>query len=359
MDIFSYKNILESILVCPECNSGPLEIKNFDDCNSGLEGYCCCKSCSGIFKIENGIINLIKYEFCELISEITFFERHKIELNGRYDNKINILKKNNPSKNNQDIWKKEEKDYWDNYYSQQNAKLKIGWYNYNRLEPRKQEIVEYIKDNIKGKLVVEFGGGSSSAIYHIMNPEKYEYIFICSDISIQALINARMLHPNSILIQCDACSPPFKDNSIDVIINFGSLHHLPDNNNVLIKHIGCLKSRGYMGIHEPSDKRKKILKENNIIKRKLAHIELSEHDEYVEEITYLNVFNDRGKIINLYYEYTIIRAVLISIFFDKFKINNKAFYLFARFFDKLSEKTLGKVFNLFKPSSMIVLFRKS
>ena len=60
-----------------------------------------------------------------------------------------------------------------------------------------------------------------------MNPLKYNYNYIGTDISFNRLRIAKSILPKSNFISCSALNLPFKSNIFDVVIGFGVFHHLP------------------------------------------------------------------------------------------------------------------------------------
>jgi ubiquinone/menaquinone biosynthesis C-methylase UbiE/uncharacterized protein YbaR (Trm112 family) len=340
------------IIKCPECNG-----LNFSQISLPVKGSgsLACEKCSQLYIIQEDILSLIKPALADISRELDFLSKHT-----GYLPPDSLLKRieslrNAQQKLNNTEWVLSEKTYWDK--SKYSDTHNISGYNWNRFEVRKKHIARYLLPHISGKTVVEFGGGNSGTLYHIMNPDKIGYNLICTDISYNALLNARFHHPSANFIQCNAIEPPFRDDSIDMILDFGVLHHLPNNDSVLEKHIKLLKEGGHLGLHEPTDQRPAFLSTLKWLSRLQG--DQSEHNEYISERKALSLLAENGKILHQHIEYSPLRNWLIKLFVDTMKIQSRTLHYTIIALDQIIIKTLGRLWNRMDASSLLLVWEKT
>jgi len=331
----------------------PLPDKNsFRHC-----GLILCKSCNEIFYKIHNIFVLLDKELAnkKIISDfVTVYKEEITKIYHQYNENDRLFC--SVVDNNLD-WKKSEIEFWDNRkYKRKVGGSHIKNYNYNRMEVRKKNISSILKSSIKGKVLVEFGGGDGATIFYTLNPSKYQYTYINTDISFNALLLGQDYHPNGIFIQCDATNPPFQKETFDIIVNFGTLHHLPENDKVIENQIDLLKSGGYLALHEPIDRRGAILSRFNLFRK--LNPEQSDHNEYIVEKRVLMLFERNGRIINYYVEYSPLRTWLVRLNELTVKFNNKLMHWIFANIDQIVIKTAGKLTDSFKGSSALILFKK-
>jgi SAM-dependent methyltransferase/uncharacterized protein YbaR (Trm112 family) len=347
-----------NVILCPVCRGSGFEkfklpdIERFTDC-----GVIICSRCTSLYIYQNHILSLVPISLSDLDRELDFLDVYfKFLPKNPLEKKIEALRQQKTDRENQN-WQLSEKEFWDQkrYLEQLNRGKKIK-YSYNRMEVRKRHITNFIPKNIAGKSIIEFGGGNSATLYYLLNPEEYNYIYFSTDLSFNALLLVRMMHPNAICIQSDAVDPPFKENSFNFIFEFGTLHHLPNHLRVLKVHITLLKKNGYLAFHDPINRRPALLSRVRLLASLKA--EQSSHNEYVDESRAIKILEDSGSIIHKHIEYSPIRSWLVHFFHVLLKMNNKFIHYFIVACDQFIIKTLGKIWKMMDGNSILIVWKK-
>ena len=345
------------IIKCPECFGREFCFTNLPDKGDVKEsGALICKGCRQLYVVQEGILSLVKSELADKERELTFISNCGAMLPAiSVTKRIEDLQRKNRSQFDLERIIS-EKAFWDQKKCRKSPSAPIQ-YSWNRYDVRDRHITAYINKEVRGKIVVEFGSGNSGTLYHIMNPQKLGYTLVCTDISYNALLIAKHLHPDAIIIQCDATNPPFMDNMVDVIFEFGVLHHLPENDAVLKTHIKLLKKGGYLGLHEPMDRRPGFLPA--VIKSERRKGNRSMHHESISEKKTLDYLGRYGKIINQHVEYSPVRNLLVGIFVDMLRINARWFHYLTVRIDQFVIRTIGKIWRRMDASALLLVWQKN
>jgi SAM-dependent methyltransferase len=349
-------NKVLDIIKCPECYGIEFyEINLPAIANFNMSAALVCKKCSQLYVIHNEILSLIKPGLADKERELAFIQIYFSDLPEVSSKKRIQALQNEIQKNNNIEWVLSEKKFWDQkkYGKESIMPVKFSW---DRFEVRKQHIINHIKDEVKDKIVIEFGSGNSGTLYHVMNPEKFGYTLVCTDFSYNVLLVARRLHPTAIVIQCDAIDPPFRDGVIDVILDFGILHHLPNNENVLENHTKLLKRQGYLGLHEPIDRRPPFLSSIRFFNKFKG--EQSEHNDFINESVTVDYLKEHGRILHQHLEYSPVRNWMVNLFVNFLKINTRWMHYLIKSVDQLVIKTIGRIWNRMDGSALLLVWRK-
>jgi SAM-dependent methyltransferase len=345
---------IANIIRCPECLNGEFYINHLEKKNEYKRpGYLKCKKCSQIYVFYNNILSLLSIHLSDIQREKKFLETYDLI----QDFKVKHEKLSNVKNQEVASWIKGEKEFWDQKRYHLGQIKKISKYSYNRMYVRDKYLVKPLKNDINGKVVLELGGGNGATLYNILNPHKYNYIYINTDISYNALLLSQKLHPEAYLIQCDAVTTPFKPDSFDVIFEFGTLHHLPDNINALRNHIKILKPNGFLSFHDPTNIRNSGLSRINFLKK--FKIEQSDHNEYIDYKSVREFLNSEGEILVEHTEYSPIRSWLINLISDRLRIRSKYIIIPIIWIDLCIINTLGRIIKFFKGNSVLMMFKKT
>lgn len=83
-------------------------------------------------------------------------------------------------------------------------------------------------DDCMGKSVLEIGCGAGAAVRSYVKSGAIVFAVDLTEISVKRTYKSlQLFNLNGSVIQADACSLPFKDNSFDYVLSFGVLHHIP------------------------------------------------------------------------------------------------------------------------------------
>jgi SAM-dependent methyltransferase/uncharacterized protein YbaR (Trm112 family) len=345
------------MIKCTECSGIDFREVNLQAKGNVNElGALICEQCNQLYIIQEGILSLMRPELADKDRELAFIQTYFFDLPEIPAKKrIKALQHNRQSHADFE-WVLSEKAYWDQNKYQKKSMTPMQ-YSWNRFEVRKRHVIDYIRGEVEGKTVAEFGGGNSGTLYYVMNPEKFRYTLVCTDISYNALCMAKHLHPYAILIQCDAFDPPFRDGIFDFLFEFGILHHLPNSTIALETHMRLLKEGGYLGFHEPIDRRPAFFP--SIAKLKQISGKQSVHNDFISERDTIDYLNRYGKIIHQNLEYSPIRNWMVKLFVDIMGINSGWIHYLTVSLDQLIIKTIGRIWNRMDGSSLLLVWLKN
>jgi len=148
----------------------------------------------------------------------------------------------------------EEKTWWQNSYKRQSISSEQS-YRGSPERPQgirhyyREMIIRPIRSIIKNSQWVDIGAGNSYSIVDLVNPDKFNYFYYATDISIEGLKLGRARTGRTPIIS-EAASPPFVKKGVDIVSCFGILHHIPDWEQALCKMIDLLKPGGYLLLFE-------------------------------------------------------------------------------------------------------------
>jgi SAM-dependent methyltransferase len=122
---------------------------------------------------------------------------------------------------------------------------------WSRYLPRETEIVARVRDRIAHKSVLEIGCGNSRTVSWLLPPARHGYHYVGTDVSFKRLLLARLVVPEGDFIQCSALRLPLATSSLDGVLSFGVLHHLPDPLAGVRESTRLVKPGGFFAFHEP------------------------------------------------------------------------------------------------------------
>ncbi len=348
--------IVFDLIVCPECGGTEFDTVDLPDRDGFTDcGAIICRNDAAMYLVESGILRLLRPVLADVERELAFIDAYRDLLPGEP-----VARREEQLRSQADAddreWIMHEKEFWDERKYRPDQQNGVQPYNWNRFEQRRRHITDYIQDGIRGKVVMEFGGGNSATLYHIMNPETFGYTLVCSDISFNGLLAAKHHHPTAICIQCDAIEPPIRDESVDVLIELGCLHHLPNNDRVLERHVELLKPGGYLGLHDPINRRGPFF--TSVPGLKSLAAEESDHNECIDETHTMEFLSRAGTIVHAHVEGTPVRTWMVKALVDKMKIDNRAQHTLTIGVDEVVKKTVGRMWKRMDANSLLLLWRK-
>lgn len=164
-------------------------------------------------------------------------------------------------------WNREEMEYYDADVASDELRKKFLerirkaplWHIFIE---RQRHLIE--KSELKaGMDVLEIGCGNARTIAHISPPAEIGYKFTGIDISWKRMLLAKSVIPEGDFVQASALNLPFKSQSHDISIAFGSLHHLPNRKDGLMEAVRVTAPEGQILINEPIEK-PQIISEKNL-----------------------------------------------------------------------------------------------
>ncbi|MEK7448146.1 MAG: class I SAM-dependent methyltransferase [Planctomycetota bacterium] len=146
-----------------------------------------------------------------------------------------------------------------------------------------------------GKLVLDAGIGSGQNENHF---GRYARAIVGFDIS--KSVDAAYKHWNGtlplFLVQADIFSLPFEDNTFDIVISDGVLHHTPDTRKALVSITRKVKAGGYVMFYVYRKKGPVREFVDDEIRRRIAHLSNEESWKALEPLTLLAKQLSRQKI---------------------------------------------------------------
>jgi len=305
-------------MVCLECGSG------MGFCRTGKEkGRINCKKCSVVYPLRDGIITALPQR-----------ERK---------------------------WEDDDVAFWDNKY--------LG----DCLQLRSKKLVEraYLRDKIlfeplrrskiAGKYILEIGCGEAISAQKSLFQFNSDFIYFATDYSYGGLkiLKKRLKNKNNVIyIQCLGDAIPFKDGFFDAIISLGVIHHMPKKEAHVPYLVSKLKPGGLMLVDEGYNRAYRLPRIAEKIVQVIIEPRQSAHEERINIGKFRKNFQKAGRIVNEYHCHTPVKTVLIKITGSLYE-RSVMFVKFLLAVDKLTEKTIGRLWRLFSTGDCLLLFEKS
>lgn len=215
-------------------------------------------------------------------------------------------------------WNQEEMEYYDREVATEeartafkhNIKTQPLWHIFIE---RSRYLLSHAPLERRAK-VLEVGCGNARTVAWNAPPEKCGYNYIGTDISLKRLFLAKELLPESDFVQASAFTLPFRDNTFDVAIAFGVLHHLPEPKLGLTATIDKIRSGGVLLMHEPIEKQTLIPSGALPGLKKLFHsYDHSEHDNEINLDEFVECVQGSGhKVLHSHLSGSLLRTLLAS-----------------------------------------------
>jgi SAM-dependent methyltransferase/uncharacterized protein YbaR (Trm112 family) len=260
-------------------------------------------------------------------------------------------------------WEEEEMAYWEEFFKQRSEELSSVRGNWNRTLPR-QRLIQRQSIVLTEKVVLELGCGGATTLFDLYGSSFCHYIG--ADLSLHACKLAQIQFPEGLFIQCSAIALPFKENSLDIIVAYGVLHHLPGHEEQMNANLPLLKPGGYFIGSDPvlkppiefwgiGKKLKSIAPSGFAEKIKTG---ASPHNEWIDWENFLKVIDKRARVIDTHFEYGPLRAVLVNLIYDGLKLRTRMVSRALIVIDQLWLATIGKLNRSLGPAGVIYILRK-
>lgn len=187
----------------------------------------------------------------------------------------------------------------------------------DRLYPREKFLIKRMKHFINSKTkILEIGGGNFKTIKVLLDPDTYNFFYVGSDVSFNALKIGQKNIKTGEFIQCDVESLPFLPESFDIVFSFGVLHHTPSLEENVPNLFKILKNNGLLVLHEPvfSNDRHKPQSLEFIKRCILGNVEIAPMQSKLKESKLFHYLQKQAEIILIKKEYSPIRLILVKIF---------------------------------------------
>jgi len=354
-------NKLLDKLICLECNQDPLAFVRVNRGNGILH----CSHCGNIHLLRDGVFIFLpnKYEIKSPYRE--FLTRHRDFLREHpvFDRLIKAKIDKLPAKSKAK-WEDEDIQYWDEQYAKEPLVKGVETYQItgSRLFPREQQLFKILRKRFKkDDFIFEIGSGDARTVRRLFSPITYDYNYIVSDYSLEAMKYLRQLYRgrgNVFCFQCLGDKLPFRDDSLNAIICLGVLHHMPKKETHLAGLINKLVPNGLLLGYESYEREYQL---PHAIKEFVEGIFEPAHSHHEERINYRNankLFSRFGELINEYHEYSPTRTLMVKLFSNQ--IEKSAFVTkLCLALDQFTIQTIGRVWKLFGAGGYFFVFRKN
>ena len=216
-------------------------------------------------------------------------------------------------------WNHEEMEYYDRAVrtDQLREEMKLDIEKkplWNIFIPRERHIIRHVSATSSGTTILEIGCGNARTVFHIFNPQHFNYQYIGVDISLARLMLAKSIILDGDFFQASATRLPFKDGQFYAVFSFGVLHHMPEPLVGLQECLRTLESGGFVGFSEPIDT-PKLFREGSIFKkfleRRLVDYEHSKHDNEINLESTLNFLKAQNlSIVDESYSHSVFRPLI-------------------------------------------------
>ena len=354
---------LLKLMCCP--NDGA-DLKLFilsGENNRITKGLLICLECNDAWVVVQGIPRFISASSVDLNLEHEFLVENRFEIDSEFPGLVQSMKQKlsafeEEAKGRNYDWNEDELLFWEENYKNRFHNDEKNRTTYNRLLPRQKFILDPLKkENISA--ILEVGCGTCGTLYH-SHFSVQDKLYVGTDISFNALRVARkFLDAN--LVMCDAMNLPFKDESFDLILSFGLMHHLEQKDQSLEYFFKKVKTGGYIGLTEKLKSKLDFEKSRFIgkLKAKMNEKERGHgEEEYIDEEAAISIALRYGTIICQRSEYSAVRDLFTQVFVDKLHINSKLLTKMIMATDYLIIDFLGWMTPLLKGHSLILLTRR-
>jgi SAM-dependent methyltransferase len=200
---------------------------------------------------------------------------------------------------------------------------------------------------------MEIGCYFPHTIISLLNPSQYDYAYIGVDITRDALLAANKHVPEGMFVRCSLTSFPFKDESFDVILSLGVIHHLPEGTKNIGELSKSLKPAGLFALSEAVER-----KTLGFLGRFRGEFD-SPHESKLKPQMLVNACTKSGRILHFFKNNSVVLGLFTSLI-DLFPIlqENKTYLKFITLMDQTAIKTLSHISSMFDAGAYFIIFRK-
>ena len=228
-----------SLLRCPECRNGSLELEVYGGAGNRVdEGRLRCAPCGLWFRVEDGIADLLPLDLRVHARYQRFAERHRLDLprtGGAGD----------PAKLHQMEFFRDDVDRYEEQVKASSMYLAMDRVNLRpwldrRLRPGMRSLELGCGT---GTQLVALGERTAEAIGLDLSEEMLQVA--------QRKLTAAGMAERVTLIVADAERPPLADTAFDACLLYGTLHHLPNPDVAVSSAARCLRTGGSLFTLDP------------------------------------------------------------------------------------------------------------
>jgi len=247
-------------------------------------------------------------------------------------------------------WEKDEMGYWERKYSFASPLFPPSY----RLFERERFLLRWLRNNIRGKPVIEIGCYFPHEIILLLNPSKYKYDYVGFDVARDALRQAKKYLPDGMFVRYSAISLPFKEESFDIMLSLGVLHHLPGGTENISQLSRYLVRKGLFALTEAVERRTLT----GTLGR-LGGESSSPHEGRLNPDKLIRACVESGKISHFGKNNSIILGLFL-VPIDVFPIlqESKSYLRFIIATDQFAIKTLGRIWSLFDAGAYFLIWKK-
>lgn len=207
---------LEQVLACP------VDRASLRREGTGLR----CEGCGRTFEARDSVLELLPEPFTDLAPEAVAGD---------------------PTRE----WLAGELEWWEGYHpndSGRPASPDSGM----RGRSRERNLLRHVRGRVRtDPVVAEMGAGTSRTVAGLWPPAEGGIRYVATDLSEVALrAGVEALGPAAAAVRCEGGNWPFAEGSLDVVMVFGVLHHLPDWRAALRRACASVRPGGYVLLHE-------------------------------------------------------------------------------------------------------------
>ncbi|OGW29171.1 MAG: hypothetical protein A2X59_08140 [Nitrospirae bacterium GWC2_42_7] len=353
---------LHKVLVCPRTRE-PLEYVSLD-----TEAGFLCPATGVLYPVIDGIIIMAPITDDVKKLCLAFFKRQSgalTILGGQFSINETFKALSLVTLAETIDWSSEEMRYWEQRFEKQLKDSDWGRTGWNRTLPR-QKLLERLPEEVHRKVILEIGCGGASTLYDVYGETIEKYIGL--DLSFNACRLAKRLFPKGLIIQASAESLPLKTESVDLIVAYGVLHHLPHHEQQLTVFLPILKPGGFFigsdPVLKPRIPRPRLLRKESVSTGAYSsdrHLEtgMSPHNEWIDWDNLLAIIKDRAQLVDALFEYSPLRHVLVSLLNNRLGIHSKAVAKLLIDLDRMWLATVGKLSRKLGPGGVIYTLKRT
>jgi len=248
-------------------------------------------------------------------------------------------------------WEKDEMGYWERKYSLTNPIFPPSY----RLFEREKFLFRWLRSTIGGKTLIEIGCCFPNEIILVLNPSKYKYDYVGVDVVRGALKIAKKHVPEGMFVRCSATSLPFRNETFDIILSLGVLHHLHGGTENIGKLSRFLRRKGLFALAEVIE-RKTLTRTFD----KLTRESSSPHEGRLNREKLIRASIESGKILHFNENNSVVLGLsLVPIGFFPILQESKNYLRFITAIDQFAIKAFGRVLSLFDAGTYFLIWKKN
>jgi SAM-dependent methyltransferase/uncharacterized protein YbaR (Trm112 family) len=350
-----------SLLVCPRSREG-LELVS-----SGNEEGLVCAATGVLYPVIDGIVIMepVTDDVKALCRGFLKTDNTVISMLGsRFSMEKTCQALSLDAESTDNRWGQEEMSYWERVFKSRLDISALQQSNWNRTLPRKR-LLDRLPSSLNGKIFLEIGCGGASSLYDVYGGNLSSYIGL--DLSFNACKLAQKRFPRGLFIQGSAVNLPFQSCSMDVIVAYGVLHHLPEHEEHLRSMLPVLKKDGYFvgsdpvlkpKIPRPRLRRKPRTNSSVDVNSIVPESGGSPHNEWIDWTNLMRIIDGRAQLLDVLFEYGPLRAVFIDLFYDALRIRSKLLTRAIIGLDWVWLVSFGKLRPSLGPSGVVYILRR-